>query len=319
MTASPTPLAGPVAVIGTGLIGAAWATLFLARGLDVVAYDPAPDAETQLRATLATQWPAMQSLGLAPGASVERLRFAASPEDAVAHATFVQESGPEDGPLKRALFQRLDAAAPPAAILASSSSTLGPSHYQDACARHPERVLLGHPFNPAHLIPLVEVLGGPATAPGAITRAMDFYRALGKHPILLHKEINGHVANRLQAALWQEAFHLAAEGVASIADIDAAIAQGPGLRWALLGPFLNLHFAGGPGGIAALFEKPLWRATEGMWADLGRAHVDTRLAQVAREGVAEALAGREAEAVREARDEALLALLRLKAAQESLA
>src|SRR3954469_11737030 len=190
-----------VAVVGTGVIGACLATFFLARGLDVTATDPAPGAEAALRDTIRAQWPAMERLGVAPGASPDRLRFAASPEAAVAQAQFVQENGPERVELKQDLFRRLDAAAPEQTILATSSSTITVSEFQDACARHPERVVLGHPFNPPHLIPLVEVAGGRATSADAVERALGFYRAIGKHPIHLRKEVRGHVANRLQAAL----------------------------------------------------------------------------------------------------------------------
>ena len=301
------------AVIGTGVIGASWATCFLARGLDVAATDPAPGAEAALRATVAAQWPAMEAMGLAPGASPGRLRFCATAEEAVETAEFVQENGPERLDLKRTLLAALDAAAPPSAILATSASTITVGEVQDACARHPERVVLGHPFNPPHLIPLVEVAGGIATSAGAVERAMGFYRGLGKHPIHLRREVRGHVANRLQAALWQEAFHLVQAGVASVADIDAAIAHGPGLRWALLGPFLNLHLSGGPGGIGALFGKPLWGATEAMWRDLGQVSVDPALGARVAEGVAAELGGRdEAELLRQ-RDALLLDLLRRKA------
>src|SRR4051794_15186413 len=220
--------------------------------------------------------------------------------------------------MKQDLFRRLDAAAPEQTILATSTSTITVSEFQDACARHPERVVLGHPFNPPHLVPLVEVGGGRATAAAAIERTLDFYRAIGKHPIRLRKESRGHVANRLQAALWQEAFHLVATGVASVADIDAAIAHGPGLRWALLGPFLNLHLSGGPGGIGDLFAKPLWQATESMWRDLGTVSVDADLGCQISDGVfAELAAYQEVETVRQ-RDEALVELLQLKAKANSL-
>ena len=219
---------------------------------------------------------------------------------------------------KRDLFTRMDAAAPPHAILATSSSTITVSEFQDACRKHPERVVLGHPFNPPHLIPLVEVGGGRLTAPETVERAVAFYRACGKHPITLRKEVRGHVANRLQAALWQEAFNLVNQGVASVADVDAAIAHGPGLRWALLGPFLNLHLSGGAGGIAALFEKPLWQATESMWRDLGSVSVDAELGQCVADGVAAELAGRDPAALVRDRDQGLAALLRLKAAMAGL-
>lgn len=305
---------GRVAVIGTGVIGAGWAALFLARGLDVAAWDPAPGAEDALRRAVEGHWPALEAMGLAPGAAPDRLRWHPSAEEAVASAGFVQENGPERLDLKREVFARLDRAAPPDAVLASSSSTLTASEFQKGCAR-PGRVLLGHPFNPSHLIPLVEVVGGRQTEGWAIERAMAFYRAVGKHPIRLKRESRGHVANRLQAALWQEAFHLVREGVADVADVDAAIAHGPGLRWALLGPFLNLHLSGGEGGIGALFDKPLWQATEGLWRDLGAVHVDAGLGGRVVDGVAAELAGHDPARVVQRRDEALLDLLRLKAAQ----
>ncbi len=307
-----------IAIIGAGVIGASWATAFLARGLSVAAWDPAPDAEAALRRTVAAQWPAMEGIGLSQGASQDLLRVAPTLEDAVAGAGFVQENGPERVDLKRDLFRRLDEAAPPEAILATSSSTITVSEFQDACFKHPERVVLGHPFNPPHLIPLVEVAGGKNTSEDAIERALDFYRAMGKHPIRLRREIKGHVANRLQAALWQEAFHLVAAGVASVADVDAAIAHGPGLRWSLLGPFLNLHLSGGEGGIGALFGKPLWQATEGMWRDLGRVSVDAALGARVAAGVAEELSACDPAELVRSRDEALVTLLKLKAENGSL-
>lgn len=307
-----------VAIIGTGVIGASWATAFLARGLDVTATDPAPGAEANLRDTVRAHWPAMEAMGLAPGASLDRLRFTASPEEAVADAHFVQENGPERLDLKQDLFRRLDAAAPLDTILATSSSTIMVSEFQGACTRQPERVVLGHPFNPPHLIPLVEVAGGQATSASAVELALGFYRAIGKHPIHLRREIKGHVANRLQAALWQEAFHLVAAGVASVADVDAAIAHGPGLRWALLGPFVNLHLSGGAGGIGALFDKPLWAATEGVWRDLGHVSVNAGLATQVVDGVADELALRDQGELVRQRDRVLLALLQLKTTAKDL-
>jgi carnitine 3-dehydrogenase len=307
-----------VAIVGAGVIGASWATTFLARGMDVVASDPAPGAEEALRKTVDAQWPAMQQIGLSAAASVERFRFVASPEDAVADAGFVQENGPERLDIKRDLFRRLDEAAPPDALLATSSSTITISEFQDACTRHPERVVLGHPFNPPHLIPLVEVGGGKQTALDAIERTLNFYRAMGKHPIHLRREIMGHVANRLQAALWQEAFNLVRAGVASVADVDAAIAHGPGLRWSLLGPFMNLHLSGGAGGMGALFGKPLWRATESMWRDLGSVTVDADLGALVVAGVSDEVGERDLTEVIRQRDEVLVKLLKLKSEQNAL-
>jgi carnitine 3-dehydrogenase len=303
-----------VAIVGTGVIGASWATAFLARGMDVIATDPATGAEQALRSTVATQWAAMEQIGLSPGASVERLRFVASPEDAVAEVDFVQENGPERVDVKRDLFRRLDEAAGADSLIATSTSTITISEFQDACSRHPERVVLGHPFNPPHLIPLVEVGGGKLTSELAIERALAFYLAIGKHPIRLRRESKGHVANRLQAALWQEAFHLVSSGVASVGDVDAAIAHGPGLRWSLLGPFLNLHLSGGAGGIGELFDKPLWQATEGMWRDLGNVSVNSDLGKRVVSGITEEIAARDPVELVRQRDDILIKLLKLKAA-----
>ena len=300
-----------VTVVGTGVIGASWAACFLARGLDVAATDPAEGAEQRLRAAVARHWPALETMGLAEGAAPERLRFHARLEDAVAGADFVQENGPEREDLKTALYARMDAAAPPGTLLASSSSGLAVSAMQSACT-HPERVVLGHPFNPPHLIPLVEVGGGAKTAPEAIARALDFYRAIGKKPIQVRREIRGHIANRLQAALWREAFHLVDQGVASVADIDAAIAHGPGLRWALLGPFLNLHLSGGEGGMAHLLAH-LGGPIESWWQDLGAPTLHAGLQAKVVAGVDAALAGRSAAELQRARDQLLLDLMAAKA------
>jgi carnitine 3-dehydrogenase len=262
-----------VAVIGTGVIGASWAAKFMAAGLDVVAWDPAPDAETDLRASVAAHWPVLERIGLAAGARPDRVEVVDDPAAAVAGADFVQENGPEVEQLKVDLFAQLDAAADPAVVIASSSSGLLPSVLQRDCAR-PDRVLVGHPFHPAHLVPLVEVVPGRHTSPAAVDVAMSFYAAIGKRPIHVRTELPGHVTNRLQAALWREAYSLVASGAASVADIDTAISSGPGLRWALLGPFATQHLSGGAAGIAHVlehlgppmvawwetFESPAWTA-----------------------------------------------------------
>ncbi|WP_205648922.1 3-hydroxyacyl-CoA dehydrogenase NAD-binding domain-containing protein [Acuticoccus kandeliae] len=302
-----------VAVIGTGLIGASWASAFLAAGLDVTASDPGDGAAERLRASVAAHWPSLEAIGLRPAADPGRLTFASNAAEAVEHADFVQESGPEDRAIKRDLFAVLDAAAPPHAVIASSSSTIMVSEFQDACAHHPERIVLAHPFNPPHLIPLVEVAGGVRTSAAAIDTAMAFFRTIGKHPIHLKKEVRGHVANRLQAALWREAFHLAEQGVASVADIDAAIAHGPGLRWALLGPFMNLDLSGGSAGIRGLLNSPLGAATRAMWDDLGAPSDDPGLTEAIAAGVADARGGRERAEIVAARDAVLIELLRRKA------
>lgn len=305
-----------VAVVATGVIGASWAAYFLARGLDVDAWDPSPGAQERLRAAVAAHWEALSRQGLADGAHLDRLRWHDRLEDALAQADFVQENGPERLDAKVELFRRMDAAAPAHAILASSTSGLAISDIQQACAR-PERVVLGHPFNPPHLIPLVEVGGGQRTAPEAVGQAMAFYAHIGKRPIQVRREIKGHIANRLQAALWREAFHLVNEGVATVSDIDTAIAQGPGLRWALMGPFMNLHLSGGEGGIAHLLAH-LGGPIEDWWRDLGAPSMDAALQHQVVDGVAQALGTRQATELARARDALLIDLLRAKQSSGAL-
>jgi 3-hydroxyacyl-CoA dehydrogenase len=298
---------GRVAVIGTGTIGASWTALFLARGLHVVATDPAPRAESLLRQRVEAAWPVLERLGPAAPRAPERLRFVGEPTEAVRDAQFVQENGPEREELKLDLFETLDRAAPSDAVIASSSSGLLMSRLQKACA-HPERCVIGHPFNPPHLIPLVEVVGGTATSQATIDRAMAFYAAIGKRPIHIRKEVKGHVANRLQAALWREAVHLVSEGVASVADVDAAIASGPGLRWAQMGPHLTFHLAGGRGGIEhflAQFSGPI----QSWWQDLGTPALTPEVRRKLIEGVAEEAKGRSIAALESERDEHLISLL----------
>jgi 3-hydroxyacyl-CoA dehydrogenase len=305
-----------IGVVATGVIGASWASYFLARGLKVVATDPSPGAEDRLRRAVDQHWPALERAGLASGASRDRLVFEPQLEAALAGVDFVQEQGPEREDFKIDLFRRMDALLPPEVILATSSSGLLISRVQSAC-RHPERVVLGHPFNPPHLIPLVEVIGGEQTSPQTIERTMAFYAAIGKRPIHARKEIAGHIANRLQAALWREAFHLVEQGVASVADIDTAIAYGPGLRWALLGPFANLHLSGGDGGIVHVLEH-LGPPLESWWRELGQPSLTPELVQRVAAGTAEALGGRPRETLEQARDQLLLDLLHAKAATPQL-
>ncbi len=257
-----------VAVLGAGTIGASWTAQFLARGLSVAVYDPAPDAEARVREFVETAWPTLERLGLSAGADPTRISFHDDPAAAVEGAALVQENGPENLDVKRALFARIDAALPPATVVASSTSGFMPSELQ-AGRRGPERYVVGHPFNPPHLIPLVEVVGGRATDPAVVDWTAGFYAALGKRPIRIRREMPGHVANRMQVALYREAIHLVLEDVASIEDVDAAIAYGPGLRWALMGPHMAHHLAGGRGGMRHLLEH-IGPGIERWWNDLGR-------------------------------------------------
>lgn len=297
-----------VAVIGAGTIGASWAAYFLSRGLEVTASDPAPGAEAFARDFIARAWPSLQRLGgVLPGARPETLRFEQDALKAVAGAELVQENGPEREDLKIELFAALDSALPPETLIVSSSSGLLISRLQSRC-RRPERCVLGHPFNPPHLIPLVEVVGGRQTSPDAIERTLAFYRAIGKHPIHIRKEVPGHVANRLQAALWREAVHLVADGVASVADVDAAITYGPGLRWPIYGPHLTFHLAGGVGGMEH-FLKHLLGPMQSWWDDLGTPEMTPAVRRKIVDGVAEEASGRSIAELAAQRDRALIAVL----------
>ncbi|WP_158889992.1 MULTISPECIES: L-carnitine dehydrogenase [unclassified Pseudomonas] len=242
------------AALGTGVIGAGWIARALARGLDVRAWDPAPGAEAALRTRLANAWPALQAQGLAPGASLERLSFHTDLDAAVANADVIQESAPERLELKRELHAQVSRAAQPDALICSSTSGLLPSDFY-AEALHPERCLVGHPFNPVYLLPLVEVVGGRQTSAANLERAEGFYRELGMRPLRVRKEVPGFIADRLLEALWREALHLVNDGVATTGEIDDAIRYGAGLRWSFMGTFLTYTLAGGPAGMRHFMQQ----------------------------------------------------------------
>ena len=301
-----------VAIVGTGVIGASWAAQFLAKGLDISAYDPAPGAEDRLREYVAGAWPALETLGLDSTASVDRMRFSANLAEALDGADFVQENGPERQDIKIETYTNLDELTAANVILASSSSGLMMSSIQEGC-QHPERCLIGHPFNPPHLIPLVEVVGGKKTSPQAIQAAMDFYTSIGKHPIHVRKELPGHVANRLQAAIWREIVYLVDEDVVSVADVDAAVSWGPGLRWGAMGPIMLTNLgAGAAGGLRTMLDH-LGGPIESWWKSLGNpiVHTDVMKDKLAG-GIEEAAAGKSLEELEAERDRVLLGLLALR-------
>src|SRR5580693_3102667 len=298
-----------VAIVGTGLIGSSWAACFLAHGLDVVATDPAPGAEDKVRQYVEAAWAALTKIGLVPGASTSRLRFTTDLKEAIASADLVQENAPEREPFKIKLFAELYSILPPPAILASSTSGIPMSRIQSEC-KHPERCVTSHPFNPPHLIPLVEVVGGAKTSAETIERAMRFYTAMGKRPLHIRKEIPGHVANRLQAALYREVAYLIDQDVVSVADADAAVCMGPGLRWALMGPNLIYHLGGGPGGIRHYFEQFAGPTAAG-WANLGSPDLGPVLQKKIVDGVLQEVNGRSFEELSQERDRLILGLLEL--------
>ncbi len=308
---APTAPIRNVAVIGTGVIGASWCTCFLAHGFRVMATDPAPGAEQRLREQVARQWPDAVALGAATGSDPAQLQFCADAREAAAQADFVQENGPERLEFKREMFALLDQVAPAHAILASSSSGIPASEFQTACSR-PERVLIGHPFNPPHLIPLVEVVGGRLTSAHTVRTALDFYRAAGRKPISLHKELKGFVTNRLQAALWREAYGLVHAGVATVEDIDAAIANGPGLRWAIRGPFATQSLSGGEGGLGHLLDH-LGPPMDDYWQDLFPTRLTDEVKRAVLDSAEQQMGEWDMASVARERDRMLVALLQLKA------
>jgi 3-hydroxyacyl-CoA dehydrogenase len=300
-----------IAIIGTGVIGASWTALYLAKGLQVVATDPAPKAEAALRKFVENAWPTLKRLGLSPGASQSNLKFTADLAQAVAGVDLVQENGPERIDFKKKLYGRLDELLPSDVIIASSSSGLTMSEIQKGAALHPERCVIGHPFNPPHLIPLVEIVGGAKTSETTIRRAAEFYTSIGQKTVRVNKEMPGHVANRLQAALAREVYYLVAEGVVSAADVDTALSWGPGLRWGVMGNMMLNHLGGGPGGIEHFFQQFSSPMTA-WWKTLGSPVLTPEVQKKLIDSVHAEVGSRSIEELEAERDEILLGLIELR-------
>src|SRR5438105_10562890 len=304
-----------IAIIGTGVIGASWTALFLARGLQVVATDVAPNAEAALRKFVDAAWPALKRLGLSPGASQSNLSFTPALAQAVADADLVQENGPERVDFKQKLYGELDQTLPPDVIIASSSSGLTMSEIQKGARSHPERCVIAHPFNPPHLIPLVEIVGGAKTSEETIRRAAEFYTSIGQRTVRLNKELPGHVANRLQAALGREVYHLVSEGVVRAADVDTALSWGPGRRWGVTGNMMLNHLGGGPGGIEHFFQQFTGPMTA-WWKTLGSPVLTPEVQKKLIDSVHAEVGSRSIGELEARRDEVLLGLLELRAKTE---
>lgn len=304
-----------VAVIGTGAIGASWTALFLAKGLDVIATDIAPEAEQKLMHFVEQARPALEQLGVGSDTGSGQLCFTSNLREALEDGVdLVQENGPERLDFKHSLYESMDAALPPEVPIVSSSSGLMMSDIQTACKRHPERCVIGHPFNPPHLIPLVEIVGGRLTSEETIEQVTAFYQALGKRTVRLHKEVPGHVANRLASALFREIVHLVSEGVVSVKDADTAVCWGPGLRWGVMGPSLLYHLGGGDGGIEHFFDQ-FTGPMQAWWKVLGNPTITPRIRSMMIAGVEDEIAGRSLADLTFQRDEALIALLKTRAAE----
>ncbi|MEV0703402.1 3-hydroxyacyl-CoA dehydrogenase NAD-binding domain-containing protein [Saccharopolyspora sp. NPDC050389] len=297
-----------VACIGAGVIGGGWVAHFLARGYQVTAWDPASGFEAKLRRLVDAAWPALMELGLAHGASRDNLVIADTLENAVAEAEFVQESAPEDLALKQDLLARIDAATPAGVVISSSTSGYGMTEMQADCPT-PQRLVVGHPFNPPYLIPLVEVVGGERTEPWAVAWAAEFFEVAGKSVITMDREVPGFIANRLQEAIWREALHMVANGEATPAQIDASITEGPGLRWPLLGPCLTFHLAGGEGGMAHMLDH-FGPSLKSPWTRLEAPELTDELRDAMVEGCEEAADGRSIAELVADRDRAVIAVMR---------
>lgn len=277
------------ACLGGGVIGASWTALFLASGRSVAVYDPSPTVEKAVRDYIEMAWPTMTDLGLTGNGTPDAVSFHASAPEAVEGAAFIQESVPERLPIKHALYAEIEPAMDPEAVLASSASGLTLGQMQGGWT-DPSRMVLGHPFNPPHLIPLVEVMGNDKTADGVVEAAERFYKSVGKVTIRVRKEVPGHVANRLQAAVWREAIHLVTSGVANVEDVDKAMWAGPGLRWAAMGPTMLFNLGAGEGGLAAFCDH-FTDTFNGWWDDLGQVYLNEDVARAMIDGVAEEAKG----------------------------
>lgn len=298
-----------VAVLGCGTIGASWAAYFLARGYDVAAWDPAPGWQDRLRAFVDNALPQLRAVGTAVETE-GRLETADSPEAAVAGADFVQENAVERAPVKIELYRRIDAALGTDTVVATSTSGLILTDLVESIAAAP-RFVVGHPFNPPHLIPLVEIVSSKLTEPAAADWAYGFYAHIGKHPIVVRKEVPGHLANRLQAALWREAFNAVVDDLASVEDINAAIAKGPGLRYALMGPHMIFNLTGGKGGIRAAIEQ-FGPPMESWWGDMrATPHFDDTLKAKLIAGIEAEMGERTIGDLERERDDRLVLLLKM--------
>ncbi|RPA64774.1 3-hydroxyacyl-CoA dehydrogenase [Gordonia oryzae] len=301
---------GTVLIVGAGAIGTSWAADLLARGVSVVIAEPdeAVHAGARVRVT-----DYLGELGRDDAASTERLTFGTDLAEAASTADLVIEAGPERLAVKREIFDVLDRHTAPEVLLTTSSSGLLISRIAEGLT-HPDRVLVAHPFNPPHLVPLVELVGGTHTSATALDQAEAFFGGIGKRTIRVGAEIPGHIVNRLQAALWREAYHLVDIGAATVADIDTAIAWGPGLRWSLLGPFATQHISGGGQGIRHVLEH-LGPPMVEWWEDLGAPELSPALVDRICAGVDDEL-GLDDAPIRRRRDRALLELLSLKHAAD---
>ncbi|MEI2416570.1 3-hydroxyacyl-CoA dehydrogenase NAD-binding domain-containing protein [Orrella sp. JC864] len=298
-----------VGVVGGGLIGLSWAALFLARGLDVIVYDPSEAAEKDVQPFIEAAWTGLAELGLTLQAAPRLPRFTTRMQD-LAGADFVQENGPDRIEVKRKIIAAIEAAVRADVPIASSTSSLIASDIQ-AEAAHPQRILVAHPMNPPHMVPLVELVAGKLTDARFVDLAEAFYQRMQRVTIRVRKEVVGHLANRLTSALYREAVHIAAEGIASVEDIDKAMSYGPGLRWALIGPHMTYHLGGGKGGYRHYLDH-LGPTQENRWKELGSPALTEAVKAQLVQGVQEEMKSQDTATLVDRRDAALAAVLKIK-------
>ncbi|QKY71433.1 3-hydroxyacyl-CoA dehydrogenase NAD-binding domain-containing protein [Lentibacillus sp. CBA3610] len=299
-----------ITVVGTGVIGNGWITRFLANGYHVTASDPDAAAEARTRDAVKRAWPAMEQMGLAEGASQDNLFFEQDVEKALSQADFVQENVPEREELKRNVIATIDKYAPEEAVIASSTSGILPSKLQADCENHPDRVIVAHPFNPVYLMPLVELVGGDKTESRYIEKARAFYDGMEMKPLVVRQEIEGHIADRLMEAIWRESLHIVNDGVATTDEVDASIIYGPGLRWALMGPFMTLHMGGGKQGMRHLLEQ-FGPALKLPWTKLEAPELTDELTEKVVTGTEDQTGDVEMEKLEDRRDQFLIELQQL--------
>ena len=297
-----------IACIGMGVIGCGWASHFSGQGIKVHAWDPDSKSEDLFKRTVEQAWPSMEKLGLANGASPDLVIFHKKIEEAVENCSLVQESSPERLELKQELLSTIDKACATDCVIASSTSGYLVSDLALNCSVAPERVVVGHPFNPVYLLPLVELVAGPQTSVSAMDRAEDIYSNSGKTVLRLEKEIDGFIADRLQEAMWREALHMVANGEATVEQLDLSITAGPGLRWALMGPMLTFHLAGGEGGMAHMLDH-FGPSLQSPWTRLKAPELTEHLRNAVVDGCSKEAAGRSVADLVIERDKGLTAII----------
>ncbi len=297
-----------VSCIGAGPIGAGWAASFLASGYQVTTYLHDAAEESSLHALIDTAWISLEALGLAEGASRDNLHCTGDLMEAVEDADFIQESAPENLQIKQRLFAQLDEFSANNVVISSSTSGLPMTDIQGSC-KYPHRTVIGHPFNPPYLLPLVEIVKGTYTAPETVAWLVDFYKSAGKAPLVLSKEIPGFIATRLQEAIWRESLHMVANGEATVEEIDFAIANGPGPRWALMGPCMAFHIGGGEGGMAYNLEQ-FGPALKLPWTRLEAPELTSELRDRMVAGCVREADGRDYASLNRQRDEGLVAIMK---------